>query len=73
MALQVSGTRKFHMKKGTEVIVLEDPNLNMSPQEVMDFYANHHAELLNGEIKGPELGDNETIVYHFSFTAKTKG
>jgi PRTRC genetic system protein C len=76
MALKVSGKRIFKFK-GTDgdkdIKDLEDPNPNMSPEEVLDFYSNHHTDLLNATIKGPELGDNDTIVYHFSFSPKTKG
>ena len=64
MALKVTGKRIFKFKKGGNVIDLEDPNQNMTPDEVMDFYANHHSELLNGSVTGPELGEGEQIVYH---------
>lgn len=73
MALTVSGKRIFKFRDGSEVKDLADPNPAMNPNEVMDFYANHHSELLNGTVMGPELGDNDEIVYHFSFQAKTKG
>lgn len=73
MALKVSGKRVFMFKNGNETKTLADPNPAMNPNEVMDFYANHHSELLNGTVVGPELGENDEILYHFSFEPKTKG
>mgnify|MGYP001488112289 CR=1 FL=1 len=33
------------MKKNNQEIVLDDPNVNMSPAEVMDFYSMNYPEL----------------------------
>lgn len=33
--------------------VLDDPNPDMSPEQVKNFYAPHHAELLNAGIGSP--------------------
>jgi PRTRC genetic system protein C len=73
MALAVSGKREFHFKKGDRTIKLEDPNSSWSPESVMDFYANQYSELVTGSITGPELGDNDEIIYQFGFTPKSKG
>lgn len=40
MALEIKGMKRvFKMKKNSQEIVLDDPNVNMSPAEVMDFYS----------------------------------
>lgn len=37
MALEIKGMKRvFKMKKNSQEIVLDDPNVNMSPAEVMD-------------------------------------
>jgi len=73
MSLQVTGKREFHFKKGTEVIKLDDPNNSWSPEAVMDFYSNQYTELVTGTISGPDLGDNDEIIYQFGFVPKSKG
>lgn len=73
MAMTVTGERSFRFNKDNKVLKLDDPNPSMSPQTVMDFYSNHYPELLNGNIEGPELGENDMIIYSFSFTPKSKG
>ena len=39
MALEIKGMKRvFKMRKNSQETVLDDPNVNMSPTEVMDFY-----------------------------------
>ena len=39
MALEIKGMKRvFKMKKNSQEIALDDPTVNMSPAEVMDFY-----------------------------------
>lgn len=46
MALEIKGMKRvFKMKKNSQEIVLDDPNVNMSPAEVMDFYSMNYPEL----------------------------
>lgn len=73
MAIQISGKRLFKFKQKDKVIDLEDPNPVFTPEMVMDFYANHYPELVNGTVKGPELGKDDEIIYHLDFVPKTKG
>ena len=73
MALQVSGKRVFKYTKDGKSVDLEDPNSTWSPEAVMDFYSNQYPELVTGNIKGPELGENDVIIYQLGFTPKTKG
>ena len=41
MALEIKGmTRSFRFKKGTEYITLQDPDPNISPDMVMNYYRN---------------------------------
>ena len=45
MALEIKGMKRvFKMKKNSQEIVLDDPNVNMSPAEVMDFYSLRHSD-----------------------------
>lgn len=40
MALEIKGLKRvFKLKKGSETLLLDDPNPNMAPSEVMDFYS----------------------------------
>ena len=46
MALEIKGmTRSFRFKKGTEYITLQDPDPNISPDMVMNYYSNMYPEL----------------------------
>ena len=39
MALEIKGMKRvFKMKKNSQDLLLDDPNVNMSPAEVIDFY-----------------------------------
>ena len=51
---------------------LPDPNPNMTPGEVMNFYANKHPELTSGKIQGPDIKD-EQAVYNMSTSVGVKG
>lgn len=46
MALEIKGLQRiFKMKKNSTEIELADPDSNMSPSEVMDFYSIIYPEL----------------------------
>ncbi len=46
MALEVTGmTRSFTFKKGSGMVMLDDPNPSDSPEMVMSYYSNFYPEL----------------------------
>ncbi|HNQ63115.1 MAG: hypothetical protein BWY15_02320 [Firmicutes bacterium ADurb.Bin193] len=53
-------------------ITLDDPEPEMSPEDVKEFYSNIYPELVQAEIEGPEVGD-EAIEYTFRRAYGTKG
>lgn len=64
--------RKFQLKKNGKTIVLADPSNDMTPDQVMSFYANTYPELLNATVSGPTYTDDHAI-YEFRTTVGTKG
>ena len=52
-------------------IVLDDPDPQMSPEDVKNFYANLYPELTQAIVEGPELGEN--LEYKFNRSYGTKG
>jgi len=64
--------RVFKMKKNSQEIALDDPNVNMSPAEVMDFYSMNYPELTTATVHGPEIEDDRAI-YEFKTTIGVKG
>ena len=52
--------------------VLDDPNVNMSPTEVMDFYSMNYPELTTATVHGPEIEDDRAV-YEFKTTIGVKG
>lgn len=69
MALQTKGLDRVFKHKGLE---LTDPNINMSPEEVMSFYANTYPELTTSNVFGPVI-EGDRYVYEFKTTVGTKG
>lgn len=66
-------TREFIiMMEDKESKTLEDPNPNLTAEEVMDLYANQFSELLNAQIDYKGLV-NDKLRYEFSTIAGTKG
>ena len=53
-------------------MVLSDPNITWTPQQVLDSYSTHYPHLTNATISGPEI-KTDKVVYEFSGTAGTKG
>ena len=63
MALEIKGMKRvFKMKKNSQEIVLDDPNVNMSPAEVMDFYSMNYPELTTATVHGPEIEDDRAVL-----------
>lgn len=58
MAFQVTNLKRVFKIKNEETkkeTILEDPNPNMSAQEVAKFYASEYPELTNAKIEGPTV------------------
>ncbi len=53
-------------------IVLDDPDPEMTPEQVKEFYANIYPELTQANIEGPELTENG-LNYKFHRSYGTKG
>jgi len=69
MALNIQNYKRV-FKHGA--IVLSDPNPNMSPEEVMNFYSNQYPELTTSNVHGPKI-EGGKAVYEFKTTVGTKG
>lgn len=73
MALEMKGLKRvFKMKKDNSVLKLNDPDSDMSLNEVMDFYSMTYPELTTATVHGPEL-DEDMAVYEFKTTIGVKG
>ena len=64
--------RAFYMELENQEIRLDDPGNTMSPQAVLNFYANTYPVLTTAKIEGPEIKDDE-IQFQFVTTIGTKG
>nr|DAF32743.1 MAG TPA: Prokaryotic Ubiquitin [Caudoviricetes sp.] len=69
MALQINNYKRV-FKHGSAT--LADPNPEMSPEEVMNFYSNQYPELTTSNVHGPKI-DGDSAVYTFKTTVGTKG
>lgn len=75
MALNVTNlNRQFFLKQDgkNKDIELNDPNGEMSPEEVMKFYSGKYPELTNATIVGPKVEGNKAV-YSFKTIVGTKG
>lgn len=64
--------RVFKFKKGSENIVLPDPNPEFTAADVIQFYSGQHPELTTCTIDGPKI-ESDQQVYEFKTTVGTKG
>ena len=72
MAIEVTVLkRKFEIERNGKSIYLDDPNPEMSIEEVSDFYSSTFPELMNSIYTKNELDDN--LVIKFKTVAGTKG
>ena len=69
MSLQITGLKR-EFKMGNRV--LSDPNKQMSPEDVMAFYAGTYPELTTSTCHGPKV-DGDKAVYEFKTVVGTKG
>ena len=73
MALLITGIeRSFIFKNGGSEITLNDPNQDLTPEEVMDYFSMTYPELTTATVFGPEL-ESDKAVYRFKTTLGTKG
>ena len=73
MALEIKGLQRvFKFKKDSVELVLDDPNSELSVNEVMDFYSMTYPELTTATVHGPERGDDKAV-YRFKTTIGVKG
>lgn len=73
MALEIKGLRRvFKLKKNGETLRLDDPNPEMTVNDVMDFYSMTYPELTTATPHGPMMED-DCAVYEFKTTIGTKG
>jgi len=69
MALDIK-TMKRVFKHGKKE--LADPNIAMSPDDVMAFYSNTYPELTTSTVQGPKVMEDR-IEYEFKTVVGTKG
>ena len=62
----------FKLKKNGETLRLDDPNPEMTVNNVMDFYSMTYPELTTATPHGPVMED-DCAVYEFKTTIGTKG
>ncbi len=73
MALEIKGLKRvFKLKKNGETLRLDDPNPEMTVNNVMDFYSMTYPELTTATPHGPVMED-DCAVYEFKTTIGTKG
>lgn len=53
-------------------LVLQDPDINMTPDQVKEFYASSYPELTQSVIEGPDYKE-DTVEYTFKKAVGTKG
>ena len=72
MAIEVTVLkRKFEIERNGKSIYLDDPNPEMSIEEVSDFYSSTFPELMNSNYTTSELDNN--LVIKFKTIAGTIG
>lgn len=64
--------RVFKAEINKEVIVLEDPNINLSVDDVKEMYSAQYPQLLNSQTINHGIQDDK-LVYEFKTVAGTKG
>ncbi|TSJ40917.1 PRTRC system protein C [Mucilaginibacter corticis] len=64
--------RVFIHKENGQEVRLTDPDVNLTPEEVCNFYSGLYAILTTAKIAGPEI-KKDAIEYQFVSTIGTKG
>jgi len=60
------GTSELVDNDGNQII-LDDPNPNLSIQEVLKFYSGKYPQITNASVEGPKIKDDQAI---YSFNSK---
>jgi PRTRC genetic system protein C len=73
MALQIKGIERiFKFTKGDDEIVLTDPSVNFTPEQVLDFNSAVYPELTTATVEGPTITDGKAV-YKFITQVGKKG
>lgn len=64
--------RSFTFKREGKTVTLQDPNPELTSDEVMSFYSNQYPELTTSTVSGPKVEDGKAV-YGFQTTVGTKG
>lgn len=64
--------RVFLFNDNGQQISLADPDSNLSPEAVLNFYSNTYPILTTAQIQGPKIQD-DAVQYRFVSTIGTKG
>jgi PRTRC genetic system protein C len=72
MLIANSLERAFYFDDNGQNVKLTDPDNQLTPEAVLNFYSNTYPILTTAKIEGPELRDDE-VQYHFTTTIGTKG
>lgn len=64
--------RSFIIERRDGDITLPDPDNNMTPDQVMQFYSNTYPELVTSSCQGPVYKKDE-MTFTFKSTVGTKG
>lgn len=64
--------REFIYKKSGKETKLEDPNINLSAEQVKEIYSSQYPDLVNAKVKDMGL-INMKMTYEFESIAGTKG
>lgn len=73
MALDIKGyPRVFTYKNNGEKVTIEDPNPELSADEVLTFLSGTNSALTTATIDGPRIEDGKAV-YEFKTTVGTKG
>lgn len=67
--MEVTQSRRVFMFNDIE---LTDPNADYTAEQVKDFYSDQYPELINANIKGPEI-KSDKILYTFGVEVGKKG
>lgn len=69
MALNIKKYKRVFKFENT---VLPDPNIKLSPEEVLLYYSNQYPQLTTSNIHGPFV-NGDVAEYNFKTTIGTKG
>ncbi len=64
--------REFTIEQKSGKVSLPDPDPNMTPDQVMQFYSATYPELVTASCHGP-VYQGESMTYSFKTTVGTKG